>query len=65
MGGAEQAGQTRDRLMRTVTWRSSILLAVGAALQITVIMGAMAGELGNLHVLVWAGAALIGWSSAT
>jgi amino acid transporter len=48
------------RLQRSVSWRSLVLLAVGAALQITVVMGAMAGELGNLHVLVWAGAALIG-----
>jgi amino acid transporter len=47
-------------LHRSVTWRSSLLLAVGAGLQVTVVMGAMAGELGNLHVLVWSGAALIG-----
>lgn len=47
-------------LHRSVSWRSSILLAVGAGLQVTVVMGAMAGELGNLHVLVWSGAALIG-----
>jgi amino acid transporter len=47
-------------LRRSVTWRSSILLAVGAGLQVTVVMGAMAGELGNLHVFVWAGAALVG-----
>lgn len=48
------------RLMRTVTWRSSVLLAIGAGLQVTVLMGAMAGELGNIHVFVWASAALVG-----
>lgn len=48
------------QLQRSVSWRSLVLLAVGAALQITVVMGAMAGELGNLHVLVWAGAAVVG-----
>ncbi|WP_204009527.1 APC family permease [Virgisporangium aurantiacum] len=48
------------RLQRSVSWRSLILLAIGAALQITVVMGAMAGELGNLHLLVWAGAAFVG-----
>lgn len=60
MTGLAPAGMTRDRLMRTVTWRSSVLLAIGAGLQVTVIMGAMAGELGNIHVLVWASAAFIG-----
>jgi amino acid transporter len=48
------------RLRRTVSWRSSALLAVGAALQVTVVLGAMAGELGNVQILVWSAAAAIG-----
>lgn len=47
-------------LRRSVSWSSAVLLAVGAALLITISMGPMAADLGNLQVLVWAGAALIG-----
>ena len=48
------------RLRRSVSWPSSALLAVGAAFQVTVVLGGMAGELGNVQILVWSGAAAIG-----
>lgn len=47
-------------LRRTVTWRASVMIAVAAGLQVTVLMGPMADALGNVHVLVWAVAALLG-----
>jgi len=53
-------GTTDSELRRTISWRSSILLAIAAALQITVIMGPMANELGNLQPLIWAFAAAAG-----
>ncbi|MEU8181100.1 APC family permease [Micromonospora sp. NPDC049044] len=43
-----------------MTWRSAALLAVGTALLVTVSLGPMAVQLGNMSVLVWAGTAVIG-----
>lgn len=47
-------------LHRTASRGAPILLAVAAALQITVAMGPMANELGNIQPLVWVAAAAIG-----
>lgn len=57
---ANRVAERRVRLYRTVSWRSSLLLAVAAGLQVTVVMGAMASDLGNVQILVWSGAAVIG-----
>ncbi|MGH3157174.1 MAG: APC family permease [Streptosporangiaceae bacterium] len=55
------ADSTSSReLHRTASWRSSALLAVAAALQITIAMGPMAGEVGNIQPLIWAFAAATG-----
>jgi amino acid transporter len=60
--GAELSDRstTDNELRRTTSWRSSILLAIAAALQITVAMGPMANELGNLQPLIWVFAAAAG-----
>ncbi|HEX6074505.1 MAG TPA: APC family permease [Micromonosporaceae bacterium] len=47
-------------LVRSVTWRSAVLLAVGAAVLITVSLGPMAAELGNMSAVVWSVTAIIG-----
>lgn len=47
-------------LRRQVSWRAPILLAIAAGLQITVAMGPMASQLGNIQPFVWAVAALMG-----
>jgi amino acid transporter len=49
-----------DALWRTVTWRASLLVPLGAALLITVSLGPMAAELGRASWLVWLATALIG-----
>lgn len=53
-------GTSRGELHRTASWRSSVLLAVAAALQITVAMGPMADQVGNIQPLIWAFAAAAG-----
>jgi amino acid transporter len=54
-------GSAPDReLHRTASWRSAALLAAAAALQITITMGPMAGELANIQPLIWAFAAAAG-----
>lgn len=65
-GGAELvagpgavAGST-PALPRTVTWRSAVLVALGAALLVTVSLGPMAGEIGGLSAWVWLAAAIVG-----
>lgn len=47
-------------LRRRVSWHAPIILAIAAGLQITVAMGPMASQLGNVQPLVWMIAALIG-----
>jgi amino acid transporter len=47
-------------LVRSVTWRSAVLLAVGAAVLVTVSLGPMAAELGNMSAVVWSLTAVIG-----
>jgi amino acid transporter len=47
-------------LPRTATWRSAVLVAVGAALLVTVSLGPMAGELGGLSPWVWLATAGVG-----
>jgi amino acid transporter len=47
-------------LPQTATWRSAVLVAVGAAVLVTVSLGPMAGELGGLSPWVWLGAAGVG-----
>jgi amino acid transporter len=57
------ASKCRDKageLRQTASWRSPILLAIAAALQITVAMGPMAEALGNIQPLIWAAVAAIG-----
>lgn len=51
---------TAGELPRQVSWRAPIMLAIAAGLQITVAMGPMASQLGNIQPLVWALAALMG-----
>jgi amino acid transporter len=51
---------TITRLRRSVTWRSSVVITLGAALLVTVSLGPMAGELGSLSPFVWLTIALIG-----
>lgn len=48
------------KLPKQVSWRAPILLAIAAGLQITVAMGPMASQLGNIQPLVWVLAALMG-----
>jgi amino acid transporter len=47
-------------LMRTVTWRSSLIVTLGAALLVTVSLGPMAQELGTVSPFVWLAAAIVG-----
>ncbi|HSZ69049.1 MAG TPA: APC family permease [Solirubrobacteraceae bacterium] len=47
-------------LTRTVTWRSSIVVTLGAALLVTVSLGPMAQELGTVSPFIWLVAAAIG-----
>ncbi len=47
-------------LMRTVTWRSSFIVALGAALLVTVSLGPMAQELGTVSPFIWLAAAVVG-----
>ena len=47
-------------LPRRATWRSAVLVAVGAALLVTVSLGPMAGELGGLSPWVWLATATVG-----
>lgn len=47
-------------LPKQVSWRAPILLAIAAGLQITVAMGPMASQLGNMQPVVWLLAALMG-----
>lgn len=53
-------GTTNRELHRTASRGSPILLAAAAGLQITIAMGPMARELGNVQPLVWAIAAAMG-----
>jgi amino acid transporter len=50
----------RGRLGRTVTWRSAIVVTLGATLLVTVSLGAMAEALGTAVPFVWLGVALVG-----
>ncbi|MEV4442950.1 APC family permease, partial [Streptomyces sp. NPDC049577] len=47
-------------LPRIVSWRSAVLVALGGAVLVTVSLGPMATELGNVSVLVWIVAAAVG-----
>jgi amino acid transporter len=47
-------------LWRTVSWRTSLLVTLGAALMITVSLGPMAEELGRFSAVVWLAIALVG-----
>ncbi|MEV4442954.1 APC family permease [Streptomyces sp. NPDC049577] len=49
-----------SRLPRTVSWWSAIPVAFGGALSVTVSLGAMAGELGNVSPWVWIATAAVG-----
>lgn len=53
------SGRT-GRLARRVTWRSAVIVALGAALLVTVSLGPMAHELGDAAPFVWLFAALVG-----
>lgn len=55
-----EAKQASLALPRTATWRSGLLVAIGAALLVTVSLGPMAGELGGLSPWVWLAAAVVG-----
>lgn len=54
------ARQASPALPRTATLRSVLLVAIGAALLVTVSLGSMAGELGGLSPWVWLAAAVVG-----
>jgi amino acid transporter len=54
------ARTTETTLVRSVTWRTAVLLAVGAAVLVTVSLGPMAAELGNMSAVVWSVTAIIG-----
>jgi amino acid transporter len=54
-----QPGEVCD-LKRSVSWRSAVLIALGSAVLVSVSLGPMAGELGNLSPLVWGVAAAVG-----
>jgi amino acid transporter len=47
-------------LTRTVTWRSSLIVTLGAALLVTVSLGPMAQELGTVAPFIWLAAAIVG-----
>jgi amino acid transporter len=47
-------------LRRCVSWRSAVLIAFGTAVLVSVSLGPMAGELGNLSPIVWALTAGVG-----
>jgi amino acid transporter len=47
-------------LRRSVSWRSAVLIAIGTAVLVSVSLGPMAQELGNLSLLVWTLAAGVG-----
>jgi amino acid transporter len=47
-------------LRRTVSWRSAVLLSLGAALLVLVSVGPMAGEIGTATPWVWLGVAVVG-----
>jgi amino acid transporter len=49
-----------ERLARRVTWRSAVIVALGAALLVTVSLGPMTHELGYAAPFVWLFAALVG-----
>lgn len=53
-------GGWEARLARTVTWRSSIVVTLGAAMLVTVSLGPMAAELGAVSPLIWLLAAIVG-----
>ena len=53
-------GRVVRGLPRSVTWRSAVVVACGATLLVTVSLGPMAAELGNLSVVVWLVTALVG-----
>jgi amino acid transporter len=52
--------QGSGALCRTVTWRSAVVVTVGAGLLVTVSLGPMAAELGRASPFVWLAVALVG-----
>jgi amino acid transporter len=50
----------RSHLPATSSWWSSILVATGGALMVVVSLGSMAGDLGNVSIWIWVGAAVVG-----
>lgn len=61
-GGRESPLRARrdGMLWRTVSWRTSLLVTLGAALMITVSLGPMAEDLGRFSAVVWLVIALVG-----
>jgi amino acid transporter len=57
---AESLFPSASALPRTVTWRAPIIVALGSASLVTVSLGPMAVELGNVSPLIWGGIALVG-----
>jgi amino acid transporter len=55
-----EAFPSASTLPRTVSWRSPVLVSLGGALLVTVSLGPMAHDLGNLAWIVWLGTAAIG-----
>lgn len=60
LAGSGDVARAAPALPRTVTWRSAVLVAIGASLLVTVSLGPMAGELGGLSPWVWILTAVVG-----
>jgi amino acid transporter len=51
--GTPPQSSTKPTLVRSVTWKSSFVVSLGAALLIVTSLGAIAGDLGPASVFVW------------
>jgi amino acid transporter len=58
--GVPPQSMTKPTLVRSVTWKSSFVVSLGAALLIVTSLGAIAGDLGPASIFVWSLVVVIG-----